>query len=424
MKRALLTVGCCVALALDSAFAASASGFYRVERLTGDRWRVLDPQGKAYLPLGVEHCRLWGEGCFENRMLAKFATKEAWADDALAKLKDWNFTLLGGCCETALFHRGLPHTIYPWVGEPYSFEGGDKAILKGLCRPGTAFPNVFNPGWPEYCRGWTRRHFAPQRYDRELFGWFFDNELAWWGDDVADAARQGRYRLVEVVAALPPEHSARKAYDAFMAEHRDKWTATQCRAEFMRLIAEKYFGGIVSALREADPNHLILGCRFSGVWMEPEILEVAGKWLDVITFNHYSRVDVTNGEVRISYREGAASQLAEQRYREMYALAKKPFFVTEWSFPAMDAGLPCTVGEGMRTMTQKDRAKASEAFARMLMSLPFVIGYDYFMWHDSTAGGENCNYGLVDNDSTPYAELTAMFRRVNAEFIRQRTGCE
>ena len=87
----------------------------------------------------------------------------------------------------------------------------------------------------------------------------------------------------------------------------------------------------------------------------------------------------------------------------------------------MDAGLPCTVGEGMRTRTQQERAKASEAFARKVMSLPFVIGYDYFMWHDSTAGGENCNYGLVNNDGVPYTELTAMFRHVNAEFVRERT---
>jgi len=410
-----------VAAIVLAAASLAADGYYRLERLANDAWRILDPQGETFVPLGVEHCRLWGEGDFENRMLVKFATKEAWAADALAKVKDWNFTLLGGCCEPMLFHRGVPHTIYPWVGEPYSFDGGDKAILKGLHRPGTAFPNVFNPGWPEYCREWTKRHFAPQRHDRDLFGWFFDNELAWWGDRVADAPKQGTYRLVDVVAALPPEHSARRAYEAFMAEHRGEWPAAKCRAEFLRLIAEKYFGGIVSALRAADPNHLILGCRFSGVWMEPEILEVAGKWLDVISFNHYSWVNTMNGEVRISYRDGESSQLVEQRYREMYALAKKPFFVTEWSFPAMDAGLPCTVGEGMRTRTQQERAKASEAFARKVMSLPFVIGYDYFMWHDSTAGGENCNYGLVNNDGVPYTELTAMFRHVNAEFVRERT---
>ena len=205
-----------VAAIVLAAASLAADGYYRLERLANDAWRILDPQGETFVPLGVEHCRLWGEGDFENRMLVKFATKEAWAADALAKVKDWNFTLLGGCCEPMLFHRGVPHTIYPWVGEPYSFDGGDKAILKGLHRPGTAFPNVFNPGWPEYCREWTKRHFAPQRHDRDLFGWFFDNELAWWGDRVADAPKQGTYRLVDVVAALPPEHSARRAYEAFI----------------------------------------------------------------------------------------------------------------------------------------------------------------------------------------------------------------
>lgn len=396
------------------------SGFYRTERRTRDEWRVIDPQGKMFVPLGVEHCRLRGEGEFEKRMLAKFGDAETWMADAFSKLKDWNFTLFGGCCASLLYHRGIPHAIYPWVGEPYSFEGGDKAILKGKRRPGTAFPNVFNPGWTEYCREWTHKHFAPHRYDKDLFGWFFDNELAWWGGDVADAAKQGDYGLVDVVAALPPEHSARRAHDAFMAAHRGEWAETKCRAEFLREIAERYFGGIVSALREADPNHLILGCRFSGVWMEPEILEVAGKWCDVVSFNHYPYVDLDSGEVRISHREGAASQLVEERYAEMYRIAKKPFLVTEWSFPAMDAGLPCKTGEGMRTPTQRERAKASEVFAQKLMSIPFVIGYDYFMWHDSAGGSENCNYGLVNNEGEPYAELTEMFRRVQLEFKENR----
>ena len=86
----------------------------------------------------------------------------------------------------------------------------------------------------------------------------------------------------------------------------------------------------------------------------------------------------------------------------------------------MDAGLPCKTGEGMRTPTQRERAKASEVFAQKLMSIPFVIGYDYFMWHDSAGGSENCNYGLVNNEGEPYAELTEMFRRVQLEFKENR----
>ena len=409
---AALIEGVAPSVALDS-----GNGFYRVEHAGGDRWRMLAPNGETFVPLGVDHARLWGEGYFESNMLARFVTKEAWANDVLAKIRDWGFTTLGAACANELYHKGTPFLVYPWVGEPFSFDGGDKAILQGKKRPGTAFPNVFNPDWPQYCRDWSMKIFRPNRFDKDIVGWFFDNELAWWGEKIAG---QGKYGLVDAVAKLPPEHTARQAYDAFVAEHAD-WPVSKVRGEFLRLIAEKYFGGIVTAMREADPNHLIMGCRFSGVWMEPELLETAGKWLDVVSFNHYPWVNVTNGEVRISYREGETSQLAAQRYREMYALARKPFFVTEWSFPANDVpGIPNKWGEGMKMPTQAERVRASELFARELMAQPFVLGYDYFMWHDSAGGGENCNYGLVNNQGEPYAALTEMFTRVHADIKAAR----
>lgn len=407
---------------LEVCASSTGVGFFRVERVASVGWRVRDPQGGIFIPLGIDHCRLHGEGMYGNRMLDKFGSADAWAIDAICKLKEWRFTLIGACGAEELYGKGLPYAIYTWMGESYSLEGGDKAILQGTRRPGTAFPNVFNPEWPRFCRKSAKAHFAPHRYDRNLFGWFFDNELAWWGDKIDDASKTGRYGLVDVVAALPSEHSARMAHDAFMSAHSGEWTREKCRAEFLREIAERYFGGIVPALREADPNHLVLGCRFSGVWMEPEILEVAGRWLDVVSFNHYPYVDIDTEDVYVSWRDGAASCSAEERYREMYALTKRPMFVTEWSFPSTDAGLPCRNGEGMRTRSQIERTKASGIFARMLMSLPFILGYDYFMWHDSAGGGEDCNYGLVSNDGVPYSEITKMFMRLHEEIMNERRG--
>ena len=397
-----------------SAGLAAGSGFYRVEHTGGDRWRMLDPEGRPFVPLGVDQCRP------EPGELARYGSISEWAESAAAKLRAWGFTALGARCAGELYSKGLPALVYPWFGEPFALQGGDKAILQGMRRPGTSFPNVFHTAWPQYCRDHAMKNVHANRYNKDILGWFFDNELAWWGGNVAG---QGKYGLVDAVAALPPDHSARRAYDAFAAEHVG-WPRSRVCGEFMRLIAEKYFGCIVPALREADPNHLILGCRFSGVWMEPELLETAGKWLDVISFNHYPWVNVTNGEVRVSYREGDTSALVATRYREMFALARRPFLVTEWSFPANDVpGIENRWGEGMKMPTQAERVAASEIFARELMAQPFVLGYNYFMWHDSSpGGGENCNYGLVDNQGEPYAPLTEMFSRVQSEIKAGRAA--
>ena len=92
--------------------------------------------------------------------------------------------------------------------------------------------------------------------------------------------------------------------------------------------------------------------------------------------------------------------------------------LTEWSFPAFDSGLPCLRGVGKRFDTQAERAWASALYARSVLSCPWVIGYDYFMWVDMPAKGisfrfpEDANYGLVREDGTPYAELTEAFAAI------------
>ena len=50
-----------VAAIVLAAASLAADGYYRLERLANDAWRILDPQGETFVPLGVEHCRLWGE---------------------------------------------------------------------------------------------------------------------------------------------------------------------------------------------------------------------------------------------------------------------------------------------------------------------------------------------------------------------------
>ena len=102
--------------------------------------------------------------------------------------------------------------------------------------------------------------------------------------------------------------------------------------------------------------------------------------------------------------------------------------ITEWSFPALDAGLPSVHGAGQRFFTQKGRTAATKLFAQTMLSLPYLIGYDYFMWVDEPALGiseafpEDSNYGLVNEDCEPYEELTEMFTALHADLYNQRTA--
>ncbi|HOS95894.1 MAG TPA: hypothetical protein PLQ54_21480, partial [Armatimonadota bacterium] len=180
------------------------------------------------------------------------------------------------------------------------------------------------------------------------------------------------------------------------------------RAEFLRVIAEAYFGEACRALREADPDHMVIGCRFAGR-TPPEVLEAAGRHNDIFTLNSYPYVDMDRGQVLD----------VPQQLCDYFDHAGKPMIITEWSFPALDSGLPCTAGAGMRVDTQEQKARCYEIFANMVADLPFMVGQHYFMWVDEPALGisstfpEDSNYGLVNERDEPYEAFVRRVAEVN-----------
>jgi len=93
--------------------------------------------------------------------------------------------------------------------------------------------------------------------------------------------------------------------------------------------------------------------------------------------------------------------------------------VTEFSFRAMDSGLPNTRGAGIIVNTQSERANATYNFVVKLLSLPYVVGYHWFQYYDQPKegrfDGENSNYGIVRIDDEPYIEMVDMFTKLNLE---------
>ncbi|HIE47349.1 TPA: hypothetical protein EYP84_00475, partial [Candidatus Bipolaricaulota bacterium] len=202
-----------------------------------------------------------------------------------------------------------------------------------------------------------------------------------------------------------------------MSNERVRQRAMSDQRDWVRLIAERYFAITTAAVRKYDPNHLILGCRFAG--RAPfDIWDIAGRYCDIISVNIYPRIDLER-EVVIG---------VEENLKKWYAIAKKPFMITEWSFPALDSGLPCTHGAGMRVDTQEQRAKCFEIMQMLLFRLPFMVGSDYFMWVDEPALGisstfpENTNYGLVNERDEPYELLTTACKRLNARVCEIHAG--
>ncbi len=400
-----------------------ASGFFRVVEKDG-RWRVIDPLGRGMVLLGVDHVTYHGHHSQRTGRSIhlevnkrKFPNKADWEEDTLARLKKWGFNLLGAGCDPALKHRGLVHTVFLSIGDGLCWnpERPDLYICPNEHRPCSAFPNVFHPQFAAWADWKARELCAPNRDDPWLFGYFIDNELAWWG---RGASATG---LFNAVSKLPEDHSAKIAQKKFLAERGVAGAPSDSdKLAFLKLAADIYFRVSSEAIRRHDPNHIVMGARFAGIWgAHPVVWETAGKYCDLVTFNVYPWADLDRNAVFMD--RSSKFERAADVFKRQYGYLKKPMLVTEWSFPALDSGLPCTGGAGQRFRTQRERTQATELFARTMLSLPFLVGYDYFMWVDEPAAGisdafpEDSNYGLINEQGDAYPEITSMFERLHRE---------
>ncbi len=429
-----------------------ATGFFHVVQKPDGRWWAIDPLGRGVVLLGVDHVTFRGHWCETLKQFPhllknqkKYPSKSVWEEETINRLKTWGFNMLGAGSESDLQHRGLIHTRFLSMGESlcHRMETDEYNILVTRGCPCSSFPNVFHPDFEAYCRYIARRSCTPYRDDPWLLGYFIDNELAWWGQGALDTG------LVDAILRKDATHSAKIALRDFLREtakgeittFNETWgtritdwdealslqslpnateTQREIKCRFLRMAADRYFSCSARAIRAADPNHMILGARFAGTGgAHPTVWEAAASFCDIVTFNCYPWADLDQGVVYMSSQP--SSEGAAHHFTTFYNRIKRPILLTEWSFPALDAGLPSTNGAGQRFRTQAERTDATQLFALTLLSLPFMIGYDYFMWVDEPALGiskafpENSNYGLVNEDCEPYTLLTQMFTELHRD---------
>ena len=427
-----------------------ATGFFRVVKKPDGRWWAIDPLGRGLVLLGVDHVSYHGHWCeklgyapYGRKNKEKYADQAEWEQETLGRLKQWGFNMLGAGCSHGLKHRGLIHTEFLNIGSHLATLDDEYEITPNERRPCSAFPNVFHPEFEAYCQYVARTRCLPHRDDPWLFGYFIDNELAWWGRGAQDTG------LFDATMKKGREHTAKRALVALMsarfggkiadfnaafgtqAKSFDELlgfeqlphptdAARAAKLAFLVHTAERYFSLTARAIRAVDPNHLVLGARFAGTGgAHPEVWKVAGKFCDVVTFNVYPMADIDEG--RVYTHLGRGGEPVSEHFQKFYDYVRRPMLITEWSFPALDAGVPSVHGAGQRFRTQAERTRATSLFARTMLSLPFLLGYDYFMWVDQPALGistpfpEDSNYGLVTEDGVPHPLITEMFTGLHRE---------
>ena len=389
----------------------ASAKFFSVERTGADAWRLVDPNGATFRIRGVDHVRYEGHWCgklntfpYRDWNNKHYPNRAAWERETLGRLKSWGFNTLTGKPDESLLGRGFAHTHTLHFGKRLCGKKRPQEdwIAQGQT-PCRYFPNVFSTNFVQECEAWAERECAPRRNDRNLIGYFLDNELAWWGTAPVDK-RGSAEAMYDTAMSLPEGHSARRAAESFKGT----------KAEFLSLVAERYFAVTCAAVRKADPNHLVLGARFAGFGGAAEPVWVAaGHHCDVVSFNLYPWIDFKSNKIWVWHSDRRELGRTFDHYQ---SLTRKPFLITEWSFIGLDAGLPCKKGMGQRFPTQTERAKAIKTLCDFFDLKGYVVGDDYFMWVDEPKlgigkeFGEDSNYGLVSGCGEPWKEVVEVFK--------------
>jgi hypothetical protein len=414
-----------------------ATGFFRVAQTCAGP-TFIDPEGRRFLSTGVNDVRFSGDytpsgkNPYLDAVQAKYGTREAWARVARERLATWGFNTIGSWSEVALFKTELPYTL------TLDLAGAD-------WRTGQT-PDYFDEAWAAEVNARAERGIAGHVTERNLLGWFMDNELHWGPDWRKDT------ELFDEYLAMPTASAGRRALQAlFVERHADiaafneVWGTSFAsfdalaqagalphparppaklradREEFLARVAERYFAVAEAAIRSRDPNHLVLGTRAVGVLTPKRVLEAAGRHVDVVSINAYE-YDLDPALVWPPAQFGFLPIESDGFLRAHHEASGKPILVSEFGFRAADSGLPNAWPPVYPVLkTQAERAERFAAYVERCRAAPWVIGYHWYKYQDQPPegrfDGENNNWGLVDLTDTPWPALVERAAQVNRAFV-------
>jgi hypothetical protein len=382
----------------------------------GEVFWLLTPCGDRFFSIGVNTI----DGGYPARLFqgrvayhwGMFAPDLAtWGQTARQRVLSWGFNTAGAW---SLHPEQLKLPVIPdlELGREASFHWFDP----------------FQPAMEAELHVWAHRLVAPYKGNPYRIGYFFDNEVGWWHGAMLTyyltrpATNHTKQKLLTVLRThydndwgrfmqdfVPPPGVT--SFDELL--HRSG-VKTQLRpgGEGIRiirywigLVAEQYYRLVHHALREADPEALLFSDRLQ-IYYDPAVVRAMAPYVDVVATNY--DVDSPDGWLARYYFDGL-HQLS----------GNKPILISEWFFAAREnRSGNRNNGHLMTVQTQAERAHGAAAAAQQFARWPQIVGSHWFQYYDHPRGGrmdgEDYNFGLVDIDDRPYAELVAALSRVNA----------
>ncbi len=428
-----------------------ATGFFHVEKKNG-RWLLVDPAGNAFFHLGLcsanpnedytlikgrESAYAWlpprigefasafrpeNDGAVFSFHLANLIRKygqpydpESYAARMIARMRQWGFNSYGAFStggERARAAAQFPAVdslpLHEWNGIPRLPQIGE----------------TFDP-FDEKTRALVEANlakFLPARAnDPLLIGYFIVNEPIFENIPHIVPTLKGTHackrrfvqRLAEKYATISAFNTAwalrAESFDAL----NDMVLAVETPAakadvqDFTGAFIEEYLRLVTESFRRHDPNHLLLGCRLQpGTINNEPLCRIAGKYLDVMSFNYYTHAVDREFLERIHRWTGGLPMMLSEFY---------------WS-ASQESGL----SGGREVATQQERGLAYRNYVEQSAALDFVVGIEWFTLIDQAVtgrwfqgfDGERANTGVLAVTDRPWKAMLEEVVKTNHDIYR------
>jgi hypothetical protein len=179
---------------------------------------------------------------------------------------------------------------------------------------------------------------------------------------------------------------------------------------FYRLFLESYYSMVTRVFHKYDPNHLLIGSRWTpGTANNEDAVRIGGKYLDVVSVNYYTYPMERDFLKQVHDWSGG-----------------RPIILSEWYYSATDQGL----GAASEVKDQEERGQAYRNYVEQAAAIPYVVGSQWFIYIDQSLtgrffegfNGEGNNTGFVNVADRPYDPLVDAARKAHARVYDVMSG--
>jgi hypothetical protein len=348
---------------------------------------------------------------------------DEWMGQTATRFRAWGFNSLGAFSSYSESMRKVNFPTADFISDGSGF--GTKSLPD---RVGAAtVMDPFVPGTAEALDKAYAKQIAPKAKDPVIIGFFLGNEQHFENlPNLIPTYKSNVAAKLELVNMLRKKYGDIAKFNAAWQQARQFGSFDELKdeplfvnndaaaadmKEYFVHFMDTYYSIINTAFRKHDPNHMLIGSRWTpGTASNEDVVRIGGKYLDVVSVNYYTY------------------QIERDFLQRVHEWSGRPIILSEWYFSSIEHGL----GGGKEVRDQKERGEAYRNYVEQSAALPYVIGSQWFIYTDQSItgrffegfNGEGNNTGLADVTDRPYEDLIAACKQTHGRIYDVMMGSQ